>query len=229
MHLRRPSTVPTPVFNKKWERVICVASGPSLTAEQGFIISTASDWKVIAVCNTWERVPMADVLYAGDQRWWVHYEKKVRENFNGECWTGDRWAAYKYGLNFVQLYDNPGLSTQVGIVHSGNNSGYAALNLAYLFGARKIILAGYDFQRTYGRDHWHGDHPDTLGALPAHTASTFSSGNSGNLDEVGDWVDRMNRMSEDLAENGVSVINASIETALYCFRRGDLAEALRCL
>lgn len=219
---QRQVIVPQPVYNKGWERIICVASGPSLTAEQGFIISSASEWKVIVVNNSWERVLMADVLYGGDQRWWVEYWRKVKEGFNGECWTGDRWAAHKYGLNFVQLYDQPGLSTQSGIAHSGGNSGYVALNLAYFFGARRIVLAGYDFQRTYGMDHWHGAHPESMGQLPLSVCASRS------FDEVGDWVDRMERMAYDLDTAGVSVINASIETALGCFRRRDLVEALQC-
>jgi hypothetical protein len=212
------------VFNKHWERIICVASGPSLTAEQGFLISTASDWKVIAVNTTWQRVPMADVLYACDQNWWKMYHMAVKAKFRGECWTADRWAAHKYGLNRVQTYDNPGLSREIGVIHSGANSGYQAVNLAYLFGARQIILVGYDMQLTYDLSHWHGDHPPGLGALPK--AGYSNSGiDDGRFD---DWVSRFKALAEDLALDRVEVLNASIETALPWFRRVPLADALQC-
>lgn len=215
--------VPKPVFNKGWERIVCVASGPSLTAEQGFLISTASDWKVIAINTTWQRVPMADVIYACDQNWWKRYHMDVAAKARGECWTQDRWAAHKYGLHHVQAYDRPGLSREVGVIHSGGNSGYQALNLAYLFGAREIILVGYDFQRTYGMSHWHGDHPLGMGPVPDGNGQYIVSGS---MDSIGDWVDRMQQMAADLEVADVRVSNASIETALPWFERVDLRSAL---
>lgn len=217
--------VPQPMFNKGWERVICVASGPSLTAEQGFRISAAAGWKVIAVNTSWQRVPMADVLYACDQNWWKMYHLQVQDRFHGECWTADRWSAHKYGLNFVQTYDRPGLSREIGVIHSGANGGYQAVNLAYLFGARRIVLVGYDMMMTYGLSHWHGEHPEGLGTLPAAGYKTFAASGAGDGRFV-DWIDRFRDLAYDLREDGVRVANASIETALPWFRRAPLESAL---
>lgn len=235
MNVRRPggqggarhhhTPPPVPVFNKCWERIICVASGPSLTAEQGFRISTAGlEWKVIAVNNTWQRVPMAHVLYAGDQNWWKHHHMHVREKFEGECWTQDRWSAHRYGLCHVRAVDEPGLCHDFGLVHSGGNSGYVAVNLAYHFGAREIVLVGYDMQLTYGMTHWHGDHPMGTGTLPEVKWSTGAG--SENIGRIGDWCDRFRAMAEDLMLANVRVRNASIETALPWFDRCTLEEAL---
>jgi hypothetical protein len=207
--------------------VICVASGPSLSAEQGFRISSIGpEWKVIVINTTWQRVPMADLLYACDDHWWKHSHPAVASAFHGECWTASRWAAHRYGLNFVQAYDEPGLSRQPGIIHSGGNSGYQAVNLAYLFGARKIILVGYDMQRTYGMSHWHGDHPPFMGALPLpqmpYGLGTVSDPPTG----MHDWVRRFFQLARDLHEEGVVVSNASIHTALPWFHTCTLEEAL---
>ncbi len=213
-----------PVFNKGWEKIICVASGPSLTAEQGFQISCTSDWKVIAVNNTWQRVPMADVLYACDQQWWKMYYLDVAARFKGESWTGDRWAAHKYGLCHVQLYDKPGLSVEHGVIHSGANSGYQAINLAYHFGAREILLVGYDMQMTYGMSHWHGDHDSNLPPMPNVNGGRTPLVSS--YAEFPMWVARFEDLAKDLHDTGVKVTNCSIETALPWFRRGELAECL---
>ena len=47
-------------------------------------------------------------------------------------------------------------------VHHGQNSGYQAVGLAYHLKADRIILIGFDMQRTGGKSHWHGDHPRGL-------------------------------------------------------------------
>jgi hypothetical protein len=172
------------------------------------------------VNNSWLRVPMADVLFAGDQYWWQQYHHDVEQGFDGECWTVDLWTAHEYGLHFVQSYDHPGLSTQIGVVHTGSNSGYAAVNLAYLFGAKRIVLVGYDYQRTYGQDHWHGMHVNTLGKLPVGKMV------SGDLEEMPDWIARFRTLAFDLQERGVRMMNASLETAIDCVERLDLEEAL---
>lgn len=90
------------------------------------------------------------------------------------------------------------------------NSGYQAINLAYQFGAAKIILIGYDMQHTGGKTHWHGDHPKGL---------TNAQGIEG-------WRKCFTPLAEDLAAIGVDVVNCSNETALTCFRRSTLQAEL---
>jgi hypothetical protein len=53
----------------------------------------------------------------------------------------------------------PGLSERDGVLHAGRNSGYQAINLAYLMGATRIGLLGYDMQ---GGGHFFGRHPKSL-------------------------------------------------------------------
>lgn len=52
-----------------------------------------------------------------------------------------------------------GLSRDPGTVVSGSNSGYQAINLAYLLGATRIVLLGFDLHNTGGRRHFFGNHP----------------------------------------------------------------------
>lgn len=97
-----------------------------------------------------------------------------------------------------------------GLIHTGNNSGYQAINLVYLFGAKIIFLLGYDMQRTDGKSHWHGDHP---GNLNRH--SNYPK-----------WIENFQKLASDLKEEGVKVVNATRKTALNCFPKQKLEEIL---
>lgn len=142
------------------------------------------------------------MLYACDQKWWEKYHHEVVESgFAGELWTQDNRAAQRFGLNRMQGTSAPGLGRTH--IHWGGNSGYQAINLAYLWGAARVVLMGYDMQRTEGKSHWFGDHPKGL------------SGNS----PYATWVQKFDRLSADLKSEGVEVINATRETALTCFPR----------
>lgn len=56
-------------------------------------------------------------------------------------------------LGITELSENPnGL-------HTGTNSGYQAINIAVLAGAKRILLLGYDMRFPGGKSHWHSGHP----------------------------------------------------------------------
>lgn len=186
-------------LNRGWARVVVCASGPSFSQEQVNLIQAARGvWRVIVVNSTYQRIPDADVLYAGDRTWWSEYLPKVRAEFSGECFTVNRWIAHHAGLSLVEHSDEPGLSRVAGRIHTGGNSGYAAIGLAYLFGAREILLVGFDFQNSYGMSHWHGDHPSTLSQDRPYAG----------------WLARLPLLIQNLADEGVRVTNCSILTAI---------------
>jgi hypothetical protein len=98
-----------------------------------------------------------------------------------------------------------------GTIGDGRNSGFQVLNLAVQFGARKIILVGYDMTLA-GGTHWHGDHPKTL-ANP-HAAI------------VAQWRDWLDAAATDLRRLRVEVLNVSSVSALTAYPRVSLEEAL---
>jgi len=153
--------------------------------------------------------PWADVLYACDLRWWDAYGTEAAA-FAGERWTCDRAAAAKHGAQWIDSCDDAGLCLKPGRIHTGSNSGYQAIGLAHEWGARRVVLLGYDMQRTGGASHWHGDH---AAGLP-------------NLGHLPSWIRRMAVLAADLRTQGVDVVNASAETALTCFERKPLRAAL---
>jgi len=87
------------------------------------------------------------------------------------------------------------------------NTGAMAVRLALDAGAARVLLLGYDCQHTGGRTHWHGSHPQGLGDAAS----------------VARWPAHF----DAVAATGVGrVINCTRETALTCFPRAPLAEAL---
>lgn len=87
------------------------------------------------------------------------------------------------------------------------NSGAAAVSFALDQGAERVLLLGYDCALLNGEAHWHGDHPAGLG-------------NAGSLPL---WPERFAQLAADGCGR---VVNCSRHTALRCFPRMDLEDAL---
>ncbi len=208
-------SAPPGLVRPGWEVVVCCASGPSFSEQQAACVAVAranDRCRVIVANDNWRRVQAADVLYACDGRWWgAHFADIALSGFSGELWTQDTPAAKRFGLKLIRHVRRPGLTKTANTVHGGGNSGYQAINLAYLFGARRIILVGYDMQPTGGTLHWFGRH--------AHKE----------LDRnlpFSHWIGQFGDLARDLKAEGVDVVNATTETALRCFRREPLERAL---
>lgn len=95
----------------------------------------------------------------------------------------------------------------------GGNSGFQALNLAVQFGAKRIILVGFDMRLDHGV-HWHGPHGK---GLNNPRDPLFAS-----------WRDALNGAAPTLAALGVEVLNASAISALTAYPIMDLREAVGC-
>jgi hypothetical protein len=119
-----------------------------------------------------------------------------------ELWTQDVDAAQRWGLNWIHGKGETGLGRKW--IHWGGNSGYQAINLAYLWGAARIVLLGFDMQcAPDGASHWFGDHPGNQGFL--------------NPKKFNSWIRHLETLGRDLNDQGVDVFNASRQTALTCF------------
>lgn len=134
----------------------------------------------------------ADALFAIDAKWWERYLPEVQRDFRGVAYSNNDFHGR---LSHVPL-------------KAFGNSGAGAIALAVKAGASRVILLGYDCQKTGGQAHHHGDHPAGLG-------------NAGSLPK---WPEQFKRLAATLA--GVEVINCSRETALTAFPRGELESAL---
>lgn len=93
----------------------------------------------------------------------------------------------------------------------GGNGGFHALNIVCQFGAKKIILVGYDMTLREG-SHWHGKHGDGL-----------NNPRQGNVDR---WRATLDAQAPTLAKRGIEVVIGSPGSALTAYRKLDLLEAL---
>jgi len=101
---------------------------------------------------------------------------------------------------------------QFGKVGYGGNSGFQALNLAVQFGCRTIILVGFDMTLANGV-HWHGKHDGRL-RNPTKTSTAR-------------WRGVLDAQAEPLSRMGVTVLNASLKSALTAYPKMTFADAMR--
>lgn len=187
---------------------VILASGPSLTDAQ-VAQALASSAHVVAINATYTRALTADVMYAGDLLTWKHYHNAAKRDFEGQLWTQDPTAAERYKLHRIKGVNLPGLGHKH--IHLNGNSGFQAINLAYLFGSRRILLLGFDMRLgPGGQKHWHPDHPS-----PLMQAQTFP-----------EWMHNSKRLAVDLEAEGCEVVNCTPRSALTCWRTSTIEKEL---
>ena len=200
----------TPLLRWHGHTAVVVASGPSLTDEQVALIKPHV--MTIAVNSSYTKLPYPDVIYGCDYLWWKHNHmaaKKHAPNSPRRLWTQDLAAAEQFQLSHIRWEGKDGLGRR-GLRVNGN-SGAGAINLAYHFGARRILLVGMDMKPgPNGEKHWHPDHPK-----PLVQGQQFE-----------EWRHKMNVLAKDLKDEGVEVINCTPGSALTCFPMGDLEQEL---
>lgn len=111
-------------------------------------------------------------------------------------------------MTVLQSRPNKGLSRSQGVLHSGQNSGYQAINLAYLMGAEVILLLGYDMARRNGKGHFFGEHPETLN----------------HKTDYRQFITNFDSIKPD--QYGIEIINCTRDTALTAFPKMDLEKAI---
>lgn len=104
------------------------------------------------------------------------------------------------------LFDEPGL------IGSGGNSGFQAINIAAQFGATRILLIGFDMHTGSGV-HWYG-------------LNAWRDANNPSINNMLRWRDALTKQAHRLSAMGIEVINASADSALRCFQIKTIDVAL---
>ena len=179
--------------------VVCIASGPSLTADDCALVREAG-YRTVVTNTTFRIAPWADALFAFDARWWKVYHKEVHASFAG------------LKLSASQIAQNYGAQITFGAswFRGFRNSGACAVSLAICAGARRIVMLGFDAMADAGRKHWHGDHPEGLE----------------NATSMPMWPQQFDSLARFASERGVVAVNASRRTRLTCFPTLALEDAL---
>ena len=202
------------IVSRAWEgeTVLCVGGGPSVKRE--IVESARGRCRVITVNNSYELAPWADAMYFADSQWWRwHKDRPAYKSFPGPKITiestGQTVKPEEPGVHVLGNGGGSGFSDVPHMINTGSNSGFQVMNIAYLAGAKLILLLGYDM-KFHGRlSHWHGDHPTkTPEVTYRNYAKRFASA-----------VPQMNRA-------GVDVANCSPGSLIGNFRFSTVAAEL---
>lgn len=206
-----PGLIEWPDWNG--ETAIVVATGPS--AAKMFLGDALGFARVIAVKSSWELLPSADVVYGCERSWWFAnnglpqfkgmkvspspavcrtYRDVVRVRLRPRCWIlmGERGVL------------------GCGLKSGGGHSGFQAINLAVQFGAKRIVLVGFDMTLANGI-HWHKERAGSVKADASRVAL---------------WREEMDACAPLFDQLGVQVINATPDSALKNYPKFPFLEAV---
>lgn len=167
----------------------------------------------MVVQDAYRLMPWADVLYGCDARWWNAHKGT---DFAGEKWSTHSKAGHaddkletseKYGLRLVAGTQAAGFSTDPGLIHYNDNSGFQAVNLAILMASPYIVLVGFDMRHIEGKSHFFGDHPS-------------------DLFQRNEYESFVKKFDKAPAPDGTTIINATPGSALKCYQIMGLHDAI---
>lgn len=195
------------------ERVFVVGGGPSL---RNLDPEKLRDRRVIAVNNAGlDLVPWADVLIWSDPRWFRWNEDRLHLH-GGPIKIARNAVNIEHGrfrIRNMRRDTGPSLSLRPDTL-AGYDTGAGAVNLAFLMGARDIVLLGFDMSDPppdrWREGNYHGDHQ--IAPPPMQRTENF--------------VPSHERMALALDEHGVKVRNATPGSALRAYEMVDLDDVL---
>jgi hypothetical protein len=181
-----------------WGEAVLIGGGPSLG---GFDFNRLRGRTVLAINDALLHVPWATAFFTLDWNW-IKNRRAELLAYWGEVYLAppedvDAWNIP--GAVYLRRNREPGLSDDPTTIRMGCNSGYAAINVAYLKGARRIILLGYDMIGA----HWHGGY----------------AWGSGGARYYARWAALFDSMLPQLRARGVEVINASTISRIKTFKQ----------
>lgn len=165
-----------------------IGSGPSL---EGFDFGQLpkSVYRIGANKSAW--LADCDALVSIDRRFHREFRKEI-EAFPGDKFMSRAEDVPIPGVVYLAYERGDGLSEKLNTL-KGSNSGYAAMNLAYLLGYKKIALLGFDFG--WGNDsksHFHDGYTWQSNAAHRHLRT---------------WARAFPKAKPQLDAKGVEVIN----------------------
>jgi len=183
--------------------IYVVGGGPSL---KGFDWERLKDKYVIAVNRSYQKIPWAQIVYFTDKRFFGWFPDLISHK-------GLKISGGKVGHPDIINYrftGAGGIDLNSGCLRHGNNSGYAAINLAIQFGAKIVILLGFDME-IKETSHWHEGYSITT---RPHAYDKM--------------IPHFDSLAEQAKKLGVTILNASPESRLEAFPKITLEQALLC-
>ena len=191
----------------KGETVYIIGGGPSLV---DFNWNSLNGKRTLAINKAITTYPNADALYWTDTRFYFWHKKEV-DNYAGLKFTIKYKEGYTDDILILNKGNSVGLSESTDSLCHGNNSGYAAINLAFLLGAKRIVLLGYDMKNNGRQGHYHDGYP-----VPAIGDKVYKE----------QFMPGFQSLAHELDKKGVKVYNASMHSELTVWPKISFSEAL---
>ena len=193
------------------ETVYIIGGGPSL---KDFDFNRLNGAKTIAINKAVLFYPKADVLYWTDVRFYTWHKDEI-DNYKGLKFCIKTGSQYSNNIKILKKGKLNGLETDPQTLAHGNNSGYAAINLAYHLGAARIILLGFDMGNVLHNNkmisHFHDGYP----TRPANDKMYLDK-----------FIPGFSKLKSDLLGLGITVLNASTYSRLNVFPKITIEQAL---
>lgn len=191
--------------------VYILGGGVSLKGEN---LSLIHNERVIGANDAFLLGDWVDVCWFGDARWYEWNKDKLL-NFAGLkicCCPGLKAKGIKViGRNGNR---SEGITTNPYHISWNRCTGSSAINLAYLFGAKTIVLLGFDMKQTDGKDNWHDNHKikNPSSNIPNSPYNRY--------------LKSFIAIKQDAEKLGVKIINATVDSAITQFEKKCLEEVI---
>jgi hypothetical protein len=144
------AVVPKPIWSG--HDVYIIGGGPSL---ENFDWNLLKGKKTIGCNNAYQLgFDVCKICIFGDRKWYLHHKKDLA-SYTGVVYGAEpSLKSQSLGSEVKMLKRYAKGICEDGVGWNGN-TGYAAINLAILLGAKRIYLLGFDMKRTPERSNWH--------------------------------------------------------------------------
>ena len=190
----------------KGETVFIIGGGPSLSK---FDFNRLKDKNTLAINKAVQTCPWADILYWTDSRVYSWLKNDIGK------FKGDKYTIKPFNtppdVKVLKNTGTKGLELDPSGIRHGNNSGYAAINLAYHLGVNRIVLLGFDMGNMAGKGHFHEGYPVNMTMDKTYETKMLPTFDS---------------LVYPLKENGIEIINASPVSKIRCFTKMNIEKAL---
>lgn len=169
-------------------------------------LSALHDKHIIGVNNAYLLGSWVDVLLFGDKAWYLQHGKDLANWPGLKVSCAPALLTNQAGIKYLKR-ESHGLAIGKRIkVGWNSNSGAAAISLAVHFGAKRIILLGFDMQLDNNNvSHWHGKH------------------NPKNFEK---HLKGFAQIAQEAEEHGIEILNANLDSAIEDFEKVHISDIL---
>lgn len=155
-----------------------IGGGPSV---RNFPVRQLDHLPTIAVNMAYRIAPWAKIALFGDIRWRDEFYNDLLASFKGEIATTVAVPEPKPARVKVYKISDCDAAFETGEYLHPPDSGSKAIHLAFLRGAKRILLAGFDMSMDAGCANWHTEYPweprpeDYAKHFPAHHVRLYKA------------------------------------------------------